>query len=442
MSNRYQTPENHRAGKPPLHGALYYGTIRRSGQTYHIALFRKRTTMAIGLIIPLISAPTPPPRADIAMSDEIEQRLAAGAVVAFSVSGGKDSNAMVLATEAELRRRGHADPRVLIHAHLGPIEHRDALPSCERLAALIGLELIVVDAPGGGMIARWQRRWRDNVRRYVELRCVKLIMPWSSAALRFCTAEMKLAPIARTLQARFPGQTIVSVVGIRRAESARRAQAPVAKADKRLINQARQTTGVTWHPILHWTEKQVWAIHDMHGLIRPEPYRVWGLHRLSCSFCILSSLHDLRASARCPHNHAAFRELVALEIESAFSFQPGRWLADAAPHLLDDTQRELVEQAKAKAARRAAAEARIPKAPLYHEGWPTAIPTAAEARLLSEVRHEVAEIMRLPLQYLAPDAIIARYEELIEEKRRKEERKRPKWTKPTIIATPVQMTLW
>ena len=41
MSNLYQTPENHRAGKPPLEGALYYGTIRRGGQTYHVAMIQE-----------------------------------------------------------------------------------------------------------------------------------------------------------------------------------------------------------------------------------------------------------------------------------------------------------------------------------------------------------------------------------------------------------------
>jgi 3'-phosphoadenosine 5'-phosphosulfate sulfotransferase (PAPS reductase)/FAD synthetase len=397
-------------------------------------------THTIQLIVP--PAQRLAPGTDIAITPEVEQLIEQDAVIAFSVSGGKDGSAAVLATEIELRRRGHTGPRVLIHAHLGPIEHRDALPSCERLAALTGLELIVVDAPGGGMIARWRRRWRDNVRRYVELRCVKLIMPWSSAALRFCTAEQKLAPIARTLINRFPGQTIVSVVGIRREESARRAKAPIATTDKRLTNQARRTAGISWRPILHWTEEQVWAIHDAHGLIRPEPYRVWGLHRLSCSFCVLSSSRDLQASARCPSNHAPFREIVALEIESAFSFQASRWLADVASHLLDDIQRELLEQAKAKAARRAAAEGRIPRHLLYHAGWPTVIPTPAEARLLSEVRHEVADIMQMPVQYLAPDAIIARYEELIEEKRRKDERKRPKKKPANISAPPTQLTLW
>ena len=140
--------------------------------------------------------------------------------------------------------------------------------------------------------------------------------------------------------------------------------------------------------------------------------------------------------------------MVALEIESTFSFQEKRWLADVASHLLNDTNREQLEQAKNKAARRAAAEKRIPKALLYTEGWPTKIPTPAEARLISEVRQEIADIMQLPVLYLAPDAIIARFEELIEEKRQKEKRNRKKKTSKAAIKPPhqahifQQTTLW
>jgi hypothetical protein len=42
------------------------------------------------LIIPLITASTHLPRSNIAITPEIEQYIEAGAVVAFSVSGGKE----------------------------------------------------------------------------------------------------------------------------------------------------------------------------------------------------------------------------------------------------------------------------------------------------------------------------------------------------------------
>ena len=41
----------------------------------------------------------------------------------------------------------------------------------------------------------WLSRWAANVARYANLECVKLILPWSTAAQRFCTAELKSAVI-------------------------------------------------------------------------------------------------------------------------------------------------------------------------------------------------------------------------------------------------------
>jgi hypothetical protein len=134
---------------------------------------------------------------------------------------------------------------------------------------------------------------------------------------------------------------------------------------------------------------------------------------VSCAFCILSSLHDLVQSATCPDNHDIYRELVELEIGSAFSFQESRWLADIAPHLLSGETLSRLKEAKRRAARRSAAEACIPKHLLYTKGWPRVMPTLSEARLLSNVRTEVAAIMELSVLYTDPEAIVHRYAELM-----------------------------
>jgi hypothetical protein len=39
----------------------------------------------------------------------------------------------------------------------------------------------------GGMMERWEKRWSNNVTRYENLECVKLILPWSTPAMRYCT---------------------------------------------------------------------------------------------------------------------------------------------------------------------------------------------------------------------------------------------------------------
>ena len=78
--------------------------------------------------------------------------------------------------------------------------------------------------------------------------------------------------------------------------------------------------------------------------------------RVSCAYCIMSNEADLKASTTCPDNHDVYREMVDLEIESTFSFQGGGWLADVAPHLLTDAQRQGLVLAKAAAKRREAAQ--------------------------------------------------------------------------------------
>jgi hypothetical protein len=102
------------------------------------------------------------------------------------------------------------------------VEWRQSLPVCERLADRLRLVLVVVRREAGDLLDRWRVRWANNVRRYSDLCCVKLILPWSTASMRFCTSEMKTAIIARDLVRRFPHHTILSVSGIRREESSGR----------------------------------------------------------------------------------------------------------------------------------------------------------------------------------------------------------------------------
>ena len=97
-----------------------------------------------------------------------------------------------------------------------------------------------------------------------------------------------------------------------------------------------------------------------------------------------------------------------------------RWLGDIAPHLLPDEMKEGLAEAKRKAQQRAAIEAKIPKHLLYTRDWPTTIPTLDEAKLLSEVRLQIAQIMGLRIDYTDPHTIQGRYSELLDEKARRD----------------------
>ena len=319
------------------------------------------------------------PTREVLVTPEITSALEVGAAVAIGVSGGKDSAATALATIDYLEDAGHRGPRVLIHSDLGRVEWRQSLPACQRLAVRLGLELMVVRRETGDLVDRWRSRWENNVRRYAELSCVKLILPWSTASMRFCTSELKTSIICRALVQRFPGQTILSATGIRRQESPNRAKAPVAKPQPKLASVSRRTQGLDWHPILDWTTQQVFGYLEEKEIPLHEAYTRYGSSRVSCCFCILSSQRDLAAAARCAENQAVYRDLVGLEAASTFPFQPTRWLGDVAPHWLTAELRQAVIVAKAGARRREAAEAKIPQHLLYTEGWPRTIPTASRS---------------------------------------------------------------
>lgn len=347
----------------------------------------------------------------ILVDAQVEAFLRSDAVVAIGVSGGKDSDTAAILVMQHLDRIGHRGERLLIHADLGEIEHTDSLPQCERLARFLKLPLVVVRRRQGGMIERWEQRWRDNLRRYINLECVTLITPWSSSGMRFCTSELKIAPITSELGKRYKGRPIINVIGIRRQESAKRALKPISQVNKKLTK-ADGTTGIDWHPILDLTVEEVFAVHHRFGFAAHEAYAVNGNTRVSCSVCVLSSLHDLQASLRDERNHAAYRRVVALELASGFSFQSSRWLADVRPDLLTEGQRELLELTKARHAQRKIIEAQIPREMLFVKGWPTFVPSLKQCGILAKVRHEVGALSGFEPLYLNARQVQGRYREL------------------------------
>lgn len=350
---------------------------------------------------------------NVATTPEVASLLADDAPVAIGVSGGKDSCALAFATIDYLDSIGHRGPRVLVHSDLGRVEWKDSLPTCERLAAALGVELIVVKRAAGGMMERWLTRWENNVQRYADLSCVKLILPWSTPAMRFCTSELKTAIICRELIRRFPGQTIISASGIRREESPKRRLAQVAKTQPKLASTTHDTDGVDWHPIIEWPTSAIFPYLEAKGFAPHEAYTRYGMSRVSCAFCIMSNEADLRSSAACPDNVEIYTEMVDLEIESTFAFQGDSWLADVAPGALSPVRVTNAHHAKVRAQRREAAERRIPDHLLYEEGWPKVMPTEAEAEMLAEVRREVADAVGLTIKYTDAASILARYRELM-----------------------------
>ncbi len=257
---------------------------------------------------------------------------------------------------------------------------------------------------------RWESRWESSKRRYLALSCVKLILPWSTPSMRFCTSELKSAPIASALRKLFGKRPVLSVTGIRADESANRAKMPSSKPNPRL-----HPGSLDWNPLLRWNVGQVFDTIRAAGLRLHEAYTVFGSSRVSCAFCIMGASTDLRAALRDARNLPLYRRMCALELESAFAFQGGKWLSDLAPA----EQTLPVGIVKLRATARERVEATIPRHLLFTKGWPEVMPTPEEADSLAGVRQAVCQLYDWTPTFATGAAVVERYAQLIREKEAK-----------------------
>lgn len=368
----------------------------------------------------------------IATTPEIDRAIADNSPIAAGVSGGKDSSVLGLDLNEYLDSVGHTGERILVHSDLGRVEWKQSLPKCEELAEKVGWPLVVVRRKAGDMLSRWEGRWYNNTERYENLECVKVILPWSTPSMRFCTSELKTAVICSQLKKRYSGVTIVNAVGIRREESAGRRNKPVWSPESKLRRDSDNTTGVNWNPIIEYSLEDVYASHKRHNFELHEAYTKYGVSRVSCSFCIMASNPDLMASSKCEDNQAAYRAQVDLEIKSGFAFKGASWLGDVNPALLSEAQREGLAAAKVMKDEREKIESELPKNLLFVKGWPTAIPTQQESRLIASVRTRINQLQSFDCKYLDADSVSQRYSELILLKEEKDAKRKPKKAKLSV----------
>ena len=349
-------------------------------------------------------------------------------VVAAGVSGGQDSDVLAIEVSRVLKSRDFRGTFVLIHSDLGLIEHKESLPQCRRLAAHVDAELFVVQ-PLLPMLERWEKRRVDNTFRFENLERVKLLSPWSSADMKFCTSEEKVAPITQFLKNRFPGKFIINAVGLRREESTNRKKKPVWQENKLLRGKKLQTDGIDWFPILDYLKEHVAAVHFCEHFSRHPVYEK-GNERISCVFCVLGSRNDLEVGLTDPYNLQSFNRIVSLEILSTFSFQQSGYLAEVGFDYLSDEQKRGFEICLKKAEERKVWEKQIPKELLFGlDHFPAFQPGLEQARGLAEVRRGIGELLGLNMKYITGPAVYDRYGELLAIKESKEEKAKSKAAK-------------
>lgn len=383
----------------------------------------------------------------ITTSPEVDQLIDANAPIIICVSGGKDSRLSAEQTIAHARGRNHKGRILLCYSDLGMTVWHDARWQCQQLADRLGVDLQVVARKSGGLMERWEKRWMDNRTRYEDLLCVKLILPWSTPTMRFCTSELKTTIIQRWIRQTFD-EPVICVLGIRRDEGRSsktgRGAAPVIKRHEITIKNGKEKKpalpvgSLDWNPLVEVKTTTVFQILRASEIPLPDAYEVFGASRYSCCFCIMSSATDLAAAARDERNHDLYRRQCELEIVSTFSFQDGLWLSDIAPEVLTQDQRNRLAVAKLRAERREFLESKIPDHLLYVKGWPTVMPTRFEAELLASIRKQVGEVMDFPLiKYTSADSVLARYAELMvanEEKQKRTSKRKTTNTSRSLAA--------
>jgi len=196
-------------------------------------------------------------------------------LVVINHSGGKDSQAMYLF----LKNLVPADRMVVIHANLpgvewpGVIEHIEGTTESHH-------DFHVVQAK----------------KTFFEMVDHRGMFP--SPSYRQCTSDLKRGPIAKKIRnlVKKGGFTkVLNCMGLRAQESSARAKKEVFKFSKR--NSTKTREWFEWLPIHDWTEEAVFSFIHSAGQTAHWAYSK-GMSRLSCVFCIMSSVKDIRTAAK------------------------------------------------------------------------------------------------------------------------------------------------
>jgi DNA sulfur modification protein DndC len=223
----------------------------------------------------------------IKMTKDINDLINKGAIFYVSHSGGKDSQSMY----AELKKMIPTDQMVVVHADLGEVEWSGVQ---DHIKNNIDHEMNVVKA-GKTFFEMVERRKK-----------------FPSSSCRQCTSDLKRDPIMKFIRhdLKAKGKDLaVNCTGIRTQESSARSKKKDLQLNKRETNSVR--TVYDWLPIFDMTTDQAFQSIEDAG---QKPFWAYEKNeRLSCVFCIMGSLNDLRHGAE--KNPDLYKKYVQMEKE-------------------------------------------------------------------------------------------------------------------------------
>ncbi len=243
----------------------------------------------------------------------ISEALRMGAVLAVSISGGKDSQAMLSGLAELHRQQGWPGEIYAVHAHLGRAEWPQSLDHCLRISNAAGVRLVVVRRPQGDLVDEIRQRmeslrgtgkpcWPSSTNRYCtadqkrgQIDKVLRAAPWPDSKNRYCTSHQKTNQIDKVLRNPWPTASqryctamskrdqivkqhrnhnlVVAAMGMRAEESPKRARLSPVSVGNRITakallgltpeqaldaQQEGQRLALDWLPLHEWREDDVW----------------------------------------------------------------------------------------------------------------------------------------------------------------------------------------